>query len=302
VDATLSFVDALAAEPVIVLDGGLGTLLESRGNDVSSDLWSARVLHDDPDEVRAAHAEFFDSGARVAITASYQVGYDGLAAVGVDQDGTDALLIRSVRLASQARDDSAPGGWVAASVGPYGATLGDGSEYRGITGMSVDELREWHRRRLQVLAAAGPDVLAVETLTSLVEVEAVVAELDGIGVPAWISFTVADGALRGGEPLADAFALAASVDEVVAVGVNCCAAHDVSPALAIARTVTSLPLVAYPNSGEVWNGAARTWSGTADLGESQLTAWASTASAIGGCCRVMPATIARIAQTLGAPA
>ncbi|MEO8262071.1 MAG: homocysteine S-methyltransferase [Pseudolysinimonas sp.] len=296
--ATLTpFASALQTGPVI-LDGGLGTLLEARGNDVSSALWSARVLHDDPDEVRAAHAEFFDAGAQVAVTASYQVGYDALAAVGVDQGGTDELLTRSVTVARQARDENPGGGWVAASIGPYGATLGDGSEYRGVTGMSVDDLRRWHRRRLRVLADAGPDLIAVETITSLVEIEAIVRELDGLGVPAWVSLTVDAGTLRSGESLAEAFALAGSADEVVAVGVNCCSAHEVSGALAAARAVTALPLLAYPNSGEQWDGASRTWSGDDDLSDEQFLVWSDAAAALGGCCRITPQTIARIAQTL----
>ena len=298
-DATLSgsFATALQTGPVI-LDGGLGTLLEARGNDVSSDLWSARVLWERPDEVRAAHAEFFDAGAQVAITASYQVSYEGLAASGMDDAHTDQLLVRSVELAARARDENPAGGWVAASVGPYAAILGDGSEFRGDRSRSVDELRRWHRRRLRVLADAGPDVLAVETLTTLDEIEAVVAELDGLGVPAWIALTIDQGALRTGESLHEAFALAASVPEVIAVGVNCCAAHEVSGALQVARAATDLPLLAYPNSGEVWDGAARAWTGDPELPVDLFRSWGETAVALGGCCRLGPDTIARIARAV----
>jgi homocysteine S-methyltransferase len=296
--ALTSFASALRAGPVI-LDGGLGTLLEARGNDVSTALWSARVLRDDPDEVRAAHAEFFAAGAQVAITASYQVSHDGLAAVGLDAAETDDLLSRSVSVAADARDD-AGGGWVAASVGPYNATLGDGSEYRGVTGMTVDDLRRWHRRRMRVLADAGPDVIAAETLTSLAEIEAVVAELEGVGVPAWVSVTVEGGALRSGESLAEAFAIASSSADVVAVGVNCCAAPDVSPALEVAGSRTTLPLIAYPNSGERWDGAARAWVGHAGLTDEQFAEWATRAAALGGCCRVPPAVIGRIARMVAA--
>ena len=293
---TPAFSDALAAGPVI-LDGGLGTLLEARGNDVSSDLWSARVLLERPDEVRAAHAEYFAAGAQVAISGSYQVSYEGLAAIGMDATETDALLVRSVTLAAEARD-AAGGGWVAASVGPFAATLGDGSEFRGDDGRTVAELRRFHRRRLRVLAESGADLLAIETLTRQAEIEAVVAELDGLGVPAWIAVTVEDGALRTGESLHDAFALAASVGEVVAVGVNCCAAHEVSPALRIARGATDLPLVAYPNSGETWDGAARAWTGDPELADDLFREWGGLAAAVGGCCRLGPDTVARIARTL----
>lgn len=288
--------DALRAGPVI-LDGGLGTLLEARGNDVSTALWSARVLWEQPDEVRAAHTEFFDAGAEVAITASYQVSYEGLASAGLDEAHTDELLTRSVRIAADARDE-AGGGWVAASVGPYAAMLGDGSEFRGDDSLGVDGLRVWHRRRLRVLADAGPDVLAIETLTTLAEIEAVALELEGLGVPTWIALTIEDGRLRSGESLARAFELAASAPGVIAVGVNCCAAHEVSPALDLARTATDLPLVAYPNSGEVWDGAARAWRGDPELPDDLFRSWARQATALGGCCRLGPASIARIARVV----
>ena len=294
--ALTTFASALGAGHVI-LDGGLGTLLEARGNDVSTALWSARVLWEQPEEVRAAHAEFFDAGAQVAITASYQVSYDGLAAVGLDGAHADELLARSVKVAADARDD-AGGGWVAASVGPYAATLGDGSEFRGDDSLGVDGLRAWHRRRLRVLADAGPDVLAVETLTTRAEVEAVVSELDGLGVPAWIALTVDQGALRTGESLREAYQIAASSPHVAAIGVNCCAAHEVTPALRLAREVTDLPLIAYPNSGEVWDGAARAWSGDAELPDALFREWATLAAAVGGCCRLGPDTVARIARTV----
>jgi homocysteine S-methyltransferase len=281
----------------VVLDGGLGTLLESRGNDVSTSLWSARVLWEDPDEVRAAHAEFFEAGAQVAITGSYQVSHDGLGVAGLDEALTDELLIRSVRVAAAARDE-AGGGWVAASVGPYAATLGDGSEFRGDDRLGVEGLRRWHRRRMRVLAEAGPDVLAVETLTTLAEVEAVVAELDGLGVPAWVALTVDESALRSGESLREAFEIAASAPEVMAIGVNCCAAHEVTPALRLAREVSALPLIAYPNSGETWDGEARAWTGDPELPDALLREWAGLAAGLGGCCRLGPETIERIAKAV----
>ena len=295
------FVDALA-RGAITIDGGLGTLLEARGNDLSSSLWSARLLVERPSEIRAAHAAFFRAGARVAITSSYQVAYESLGAAGVPRADVDALLQSSVDLARQARteadlDDGEA--WVAASVGPYGAARADGSEYTGAYGLTVDELRAWHRPRLQRLAAAGPDLLAIETEPSLAELEAVCAELDGLGVPAWLSVTVDRGRLRSGEPLTDAAAIAGGIDEVVAIGVNCCAVDEVAPALARLREATSVPLVAYPNSGEHWDAATRTWRGDSTPVHTQVRSWREGgARVIGGCCRVAPDEIARVAHAL----
>lgn len=293
-----SLSDALAAGPV-VLDGGLGTLLENRGQDLSSQLWSARLLVESPDVIRAAHREFFDAGAQVGISASYQVSYEGLAAVGIDRNETEQLLRLSVSLVAAARDDSGGSGWVAASVGPYGAMLADGSEYRGDYRLSVAELRAWHAPRLRVLADAGADALAIETIPCLAEVEAVLAELDGTGVQAWLAVTAAMGALRSGESLAEAYALADSVDEILGVGINCSDPLDVASAIEAARSVTSKPIVVYPNSGEQWDAKNRSWMGQAGFPSSLVREWRDAgASLIGGCCRVGPAEIAGIAAAL----
>ena len=303
--------------PPVILDGGLATELERRGQDVSGALWSARVLRDAPEDIRAVHAAYFAAGAQVATSASYQATYAGFAAIGVDRAETTELLRRSVRLAAQARsaanaDYEAAGRaprrrWVAASVGPYGALLADGSEYRGDYGLSVEELRDFHRPRLQVLAQAvrdlpdGDGVLAVETIPSLAEVEARAAELDGLGVPAWISVTPDGDRLRTGEPLLEAFRIAASVAEVVAVGVNCCEPSDVDQALAIAAAADlGVPVVAYPNTGEVWDAAARAWTGEPTLDAERAQAWTREgARALGGCCRVGPALLSRLATAVG---
>ena len=197
--------------------------------------------------------------------------------------------------------------WVAASVGPYGAMLADGSEYRGDYGLTVTELRDFHRPRLQVLAQAvldlpdGDGVLAVETIPSLAEVEALAAELDGMGVPAWVSVTPDGDRLRTGEPLLEAFRLATSVPEVVAIGVNCCEPSDVDQALAIAAAADlGVPVIAYPNTGEGWDAAARTWTGEPTLDAERAQAWTREgARALGGCCRVGPALLSRLATAVG---
>lgn len=292
---------AAAATSPLPLDGGLGTLLEAHGHDLGSRLWSARLLLEQPEAVVAAHAEFFRAGARVAITSSYQVGYDVLAGQGLDADAVDELLTRSVRLAVEARDglglrDTA---WIAASVGPYGATRADGSEYTGDYDLGLAELRDWHRRRLRVLDAAGADLLAVETIPSLTEVAAIVAELEGLVTPAWISVTIADGALRSGESLAEALALAAASDAVVAVGVNCCDPSEVTGAIRTAREVTGKLVVVYPNSGELWDAAGRVWTGDRGIRDDLVAEWLDAgAGLVGGCCRIGSAEIARVAQAV----
>jgi len=296
------FADALQGT-ALVLDGGLATRLEARGHDLSSALWSAELLADAPEEIVAAHRDFFDAGARVATTASYQASFDGLAAAGFDRTQTAALMRRSVELADTARRgyDDGVKRWVAASVGPYGAALADGSEYRGDYGLTVDQLRAWHRPRLAVLADAGADVLALETIPTAVEVRALLAEIAGTGVPAWLSVTVSGDRTRAGEPLGEVFAMAGDVDEVVAVGVNCCSAQDASAALTQAVARSGKPGVVYPNSGECWDAASRSWSGPGSFDPAAVDGWLEAGAVlVGGCCRVGPEAIEQIADAVSA--
>lgn len=292
-----SLASALAAGPV-VLDGGLATLLEAHGADLSSDLWSARMLRDDPDAIVAAHAEYFTAGAQVAITASYQASFEGLAGLGLDRDAAAALMRSSVELARRAAR-TAPGSgprWVAASVGPYGAVLADGSEYTGAYGRTVDELRRWHRPRLAELIAAEPDVLALETIPGAVEAQALLAEIAGTGQPAWLALTCSGTRTRAGEDAAEVFAAAAEVPEIIAVGVNCTDSDDVDDLVALAAQASGRPVVAYPNSGERWDAVGRRWAGEPTFGTDQVAGWVTAgARLVGGCCRVGPEAIRAIA-------
>lgn len=284
----------------VLLDGGLATQLEQQGADISGDLWSARLLRDDPTAIVTAHRAYFDAGARVATTASYQASFTGFAAHGIDSNEATALMQRSVHLAREAAD-SVPERpvWVAASVGPYGATLADGSEYRGDYGLTVSQLRDFHRPRLAVLVEAAPDILALETIPCAAEVEALLLEVAGLGVPCWLSLTVAGSQTRAGEPLAEVFSMAGEVPNVIAVGVNCSAPDDVGPALEVARQSTGRPGVAYPNSGEGWNAQNRRWTGSPGFDSASVREWLGNGAAlIGGCCRVGPDQIRQIAQTL----
>ncbi|WP_407836793.1 homocysteine S-methyltransferase [Streptomyces sp. DSM 116496] len=283
----------------VLLDGGLSNQLADQGCDLSGGLWTGRVLTERPEQVTAAHTAYARAGAEVLITASYQVGYAAFARRGHGPERTTALLRRSVRLADEAARAAERGVWVAASVGPYGAVLADGSEYRGRYGLSVRELADFHRPRIAALLAEGPDLLALETVPDATEAEALLTVLAESGARAWLSYTVADGRTRAGQPLAEAFALAAGSPQVIAVGVNCCDPAEVLPALEAAAAVTAKPLLAYPNDGSVWEPATATWRTPATPAPWPTAAWRRTgARLIGGCCRIGPDRIAELAATL----
>jgi homocysteine S-methyltransferase len=290
---------------VRILDGGLSNALEDRGHDVSGELWTARLLVEAPEEVAAVHRAYFQAGADVVTTASYQASVAGFVRLGLDEAEARRLIRRSVTVAQEVRDEMASDGasrLVAASVGPYGAVLADGSEYRGRYGVSKARLREFHGSRLEILAEAGPDLIAVETIPDLDEAEVLVDLLDEVRLPAWISYSAWHGMTRAGQPLAEAYAVAASSRSTVAVGVNCCAPDEVLDAVRLAVEVTGLPAVAYPNSGETWDATARRWvgAGSAWAGVGVAAGWVAAGAAyVGGCCRVGPAEIAALVDDLG---
>jgi homocysteine S-methyltransferase len=290
---------AVPENTALIADGGLATELEARGHDLSDGLWSARLLVEAPREVTAVHTAFFRAGAMIATTASYQASFDGFADSGIGRDDTVRLLRRSVELAKTARDEVGDASRrVAASVGPYGAARADGSDNRGRYGLGVAQLEDWHRPRLEVLADAGADVLALETIPDVDEAEALVNLVQSLGVPAWLSYTIDGTRTRAGQPLADAFAVAVGIPEIVAVGVNCCAPDDVLPAIGQARE-TGKPVIVYPNSGERWDSARRAWVGPSRFSARLAVQWAAVgARVIGGCCRVRPADIAELAAAL----
>jgi len=298
----------------LVLDGGLATELERRGNDLSDRLWSARLLADAPDEIAEVHLSFFRAGAQVVTSASYQASFEGFEASGLDQDEAAALMRRSIELAAGARDrfraeatadGRDPGPLrVAASVGPYGAVLADGSEYRGDDGLTTEQLAGWHRARLAVLASAEPDLLACETIPSVREGAALVGLLtEADGPPAWLSYTCADGATtRSGESVEAAFALADRAERVVAVGVNCTDPRFLDELIERARATTGKPIVVYPNRGGAWDAEGRRWVSTQEMrvdGEAARRWVTEGAMLVGGCCRVTPEDIAAIAQAVG---
>ncbi len=300
---TVPLFDDVLARGVVILDGGMSNALEDRGHDLADDLWTARLLRDEPAEIVAVHRAYFEAGADVATTASYQASVPGLVRAGLSEEAAAAMIRSSVRGAREAADEVAASTGrqllVAASVGPYGAALADGSEYRGRYGVSAATLRDFHAPRLELLASEAPDLLAVETVPDLDEAEVLVPLLDELGVPAWFSYSVSDGETRAGQPLQEAYEVLAASTAVRAAGVNCSAPADVLTAIQTAVSVTGKPGVAYPNRGEEWDAGSNSWAGEGSFDLALAGTWVEAgARLVGGCCRVGPADIARLATTL----
>ncbi|MDM5340934.1 homocysteine S-methyltransferase [Fictibacillus enclensis] len=294
----------------VVLDGALATELERYGCTLDDPLWSASILLDKPELIYQVHADYFKAGADVAITASYQATLDGFLSRGINEHKAIQLIKKTVELAKKARDDfwkeksnqNRPKPIVAASVGPYGAYLADGSEYKGHYGVSDETLEQFHRLRIKALIEAGADILAVETIPSLQEAK-IVAKLlkEYPETYAWLSFSLRDGTtISEGTSLKECAESFNESEQIAAIGVNCAPASAATEAVVILHQHTEKPIIVYPNSGETYDPETKTWSGaTTCEGELHLAAedWLRAgARLIGGCCRTEPKHIKKLAE------
>lgn len=296
----------------VILDGGLATALEERGHDLNDPLWSARLLIEEPEAIRRVHTDYLEAGADCITTSSYQASLQGFSARGLGETEGYTILRLSTELAVEARDSF----WrlpsnrrgrirplVAASIGPFGAHLADGSEYTGAYSIDDDALHEFHQERWRVLAETSADLLACETLPSLREARILLRLLKKTpGRWAWLSFSCRNGnLLSDGTALIDAVRACTSAPGVAAVGVNCTAPRFISSLIEQTRGATDLPIIVYPNSGEVYDPVAKCWrsGGQVDDWVNDADGWSDLgATALGGCCRVGPSTIAELRRRL----
>ena len=296
--------------PALVIDGALATELERRGCDLKDDLWSARILLEQPEIIKQVHLDYFKAGADCAITASYQATVEGFGRRGLSKSEATGLIQKSVHLAMEARDEfwSDPANrtgrakpFVAASVGPYGAFLADGSEYRGDYGLAEKELIDFHRPRMKALIEAGAEVLACETIPCLIEAQAITKLLEEfLDSTAWLSFSARDGRhISEGQVFADCVKQLEDHPQIAAIGVNCTSPNYIPSLIREAAQVTEKPILVYPNSGESYNAEKNVWNGdpVVDSFGEQARAWYEAgARLIGGCCRTTPEDIRVIAS------
>lgn len=296
----------------VVIDGAMSTALEKLGCDLNDKLWSARVLMDEPDKIRQVHADYFNAGANVAITASYQATEAGFKERGLTTSQARALIMKSVTLAKEAKaqylekhpDVAADTLLIAGAVGPYGAYLANGAEYTGAYRLTDAEYRAFHQLRMKALVDAGADLLAVETQARLDEVAVILQMLEELEASAWVTFTLKDSEhMADGTPIEKAAELCGACANVDAVGLNCVKREWAADALKRIASVTDKPMIVYPNSGETYDAATKTWhhpvSGPG--WDHFVCQWKSLgAVCLGGCCRTLPSDIVQIAELMKA--
>ena len=279
---------------MIKLDGGLSTALENNGNKLTTSLWTGELIRTSPAQITKAHLDFINAGAQIIITSSYQLSYTGCGARGWSEDETNQALIASTQLAKNAVIESGKDVKVAASVGPYGASLADGSEYKGNYGVSKQVLKDFHAKRLEKLISTSPDYLALETMPDTFEVEVLLELLTDCPIPFWISYSCKEGnQTNAGQDFQSAVDLAQSA---MAVGINCTKPELITDLLRSAKS--DKPYVVYPNSGRVWDAENKVWTGSAAIGFSDelVSQWIKAgAEIVGGCCGIGAAEIEQLA-------
>ena len=285
---------------VHVIDGGLSTELERLGAKIQGELWTGRALLEDPAVVAEAHRAFALAGAEVVISSSYQLSRQGFEEIGLTAADADEALRQSIRVAKNAV--AGTGAKIAASIGPYGAVLHDGSEYRGVYAVGQAELEKFHAERLAVLLEESPDFLAIETIPNVVEAKALAEVLKNVDVPKWFSFTAGSSELLwSGEKVEDAVREIAELPNLVAVGFNCVAPELVAGLAERIKPLIDAEIIAYPNRGGTWDSAAGVWLGNAPRElASWLDEWTAVGVAwVGGCCSTDSRDIASVKDALG---
>ncbi len=303
-----NFSDILKSKKIMVIDGAMATELEAMGCNLNDELWSAKIIAEKPELIKKVHLSYFEAGADCGTSASYQATVDGFIKKGYTEKEAEKLIENSVKLLIEARNEylennkSTKSIIVCAAVGPYGAYLADGSEYRGNYGVGKEFLKKFHKRRIEILWNAKADILAVETIPSLKEAVAVAEIVEYIKAECWISFSCKNNTdISDGTKIKDCAKELNNFECVKAIGVNCTAPHFVSSLIKEIKSVSDKPVVVYPNSGEVYDAVTKTWHGSSD--GKTYKEWAkewleSGANLIGGCCRTTPDDIRQVKEAI----
>jgi len=294
----------------LILDGGLSNVLESFGCDLNQELWSAKMLIDQPELIKRAHLAYLEAGAQCITSSSYQATLSGFERIGLNRSDATKMMIKSIELADEARsvfikkNNQSESIFLAASIGPYGAFLADGSEYRGDYRISDNELRQFHAEKIRILESTNVDFLAFETIPSLQEIQILSELISQSKKQCWISFSCRDSEfLNDGSKIIDALKICSSTNNLFALGVNCTAPKYISSIIKKIRPlVQDKKIIIYPNSGEIYLPESKSWKGISDpdIFQKMASEWLDLGvDIIGGCCRIGPDHITKLSQSLG---
>ena len=306
-----SLEEILQKEKIMIIDGSMSTALEALGADLNNSLWTASVLRNQPQLVRQVHYDYFKAGADCGITCSYQATIPGLVEAGCSEEEAEELIIRSVTLLKEARDQwwneegrksGRPYPLCLASVGPYGAYLADGSEYTGNYSMDHDRLWNFHYRRMELLQQAGADILLIETQPALTEALVASEIAESLNADYWVSFTCLNGTHTCANDSVRECAQILSEDHphLKMIGVNCTKPEYIVSLIGELKKGTDVPIGVYPNSGEIYDPVSKIWTSAEtgmDFGSYAFSYMTAGADAAGGCCTT---TCAHIRQTVDA--
>lgn len=298
------FSELLKNNKLVIIDGAMATQLEARGCDINDELWSAKMLAERPELIEDVHYTYFEVGADIGISASYQATVPGFMKKGFSREESENLVKKSMTLLINARNkyqEKHPGRKnlvASAAIGPYGAYLADGSEYTGDYKVDPEIIEAFHKERMQLLKDAGAEIFACETLPCLWEAEIILKVAKELDVPCWFSFSCKDNEhISDGTPIADC---AERLEDIVkAIGVNCTYPIYISELIKNIKSKSTKPVIVYPNRGEEYDPVKKVWLG-AQNGKN-FGYWAEKwyedgAQAIGGCCRTTPDDIKEAAE------
>ncbi len=294
---------------LLITDGAAGTHLESMGCDLNDELWTAKVLKDNPELIKQLHCDYFQAGSDFGVTVSYQATIEGYMKKGLSRVEAEDLIKTSATLLLEARDE-----WwkkegqsqnrrypiTAASIGPYGAFLADGSEYRGDYELTKEQLRQFHQERIEILWNQGIDLIAAETIPRLDEAIVIAEIVQKLNAKCWITFSAKnESQICNREEISECVKTLESFDCVAAVGVNCTAPQFIGDLIERINAVTNKPIIVYGNLGNNYDPDSKTWCAH---GHSEATSYLNYAQQwknlgariIGGCCGTTPNEIKQI--------
>jgi len=302
--------DRLAAQRVLLLDGGMGSELRRRGVMVDDGVWSANALMSAPDVVRQVHLDDLHAGADIITTNSYGITRRALAKAGFEDD-YERLNRLAGALAAEARDgvqrEAGRRALVAGSLPPLRGT------FRPDLVGPYDEIRPLYAEQAELLAPFV-DLFLCETMSSAAEAFAAASAATATGKPVWVAWTLDDdrsGRLRSGETISQAAAALASLP-IAGVLANCCAPESISAAIGELANQGKARCGGYANAYRpvpanwVMDGTKPTdgkLTMRTDLSPDAYARFARKwlaqgATVIGGCCGIGPEHIALIRRLL----